>query len=183
MKKQSNKPLNKLISSIFIEWGFTTEGLKDNRRGEWWLFAQLIILLAHFVPSSPILSNWPLIVKGVSIIIFSYGFYRSYLSLITLGDNLSPLPEPKESAVLITRGVYKSCRHPLYQSLLYLSFAFTCLRGSLIHLTLLILLSIILINKAKVEELKLKSKYYNYTNYMSITPAIFNGIRFFDWRN
>ena len=72
MKKQSNKPLNKLISNIFIEWGFTTEGLKDNRRGEWWLFAQLIILSAHFVPSSPILSNWPLIVKGVSIIIFFF---------------------------------------------------------------------------------------------------------------
>ena len=43
MKNQSNKAMNKLISNIFIEWGFTTEGLKDNRRGEWWLFAQLII--------------------------------------------------------------------------------------------------------------------------------------------
>ena len=183
MKNQSNKPLHKLISNIFIEWGFTTEGLKDNRRGEWWLFAQLIILLTHFVPSSPILANWPLIFKGISIIIFCYGFYRSYLSLITLGDNLSPLPAPKEKAVLITRGVYKYCRHPLYQSLLYLSFAFTCLRGSLIHVILLILLSIILINKARLEELKLKSKHSNYKIYMSNTPAIFNGIRFFDWRN
>ena len=183
MKKTPNKSLKSLISKIFIEWGFTTGGLKDNRRGEWWLFAQLIVLLAHLLPSWPIVSNWPVIIKVLSILIFFYGFYRSYLCLITLGDNLSPLPAPKESAVLITKGVYKSCRHPLYQGLLYLSFAFTCLRGSLIHLTLLILLSIILIKKARLEELKLKNKYYNYKAYMSNTPAIFNGIRFFDWRN
>ncbi len=183
MKKRQSKSFIDLISKIFIEWGFTTEGLKDNRRGEWWLLAQMTILLAHIVPTWPILTHSPFIIKVLSIIIFSYGLSRSYLSLSALGKNLSPLPEPKKSAILITKGVYKSCRHPLYQSLLYLSFAFTCFHGSLIHLLLLILLSIILIKKARLEESKLQAKYSNYKAYMSNTPAIFHGIKFFDWRN
>ncbi len=183
MNFETNRLLIKLLSKRFSNWGFTIEGIKDNRKGEWWLFAQVLVLLAHIIPPWPVITTWPIILRVISIIVFIYGLYRSYLAIITLGDNLSPLPEPKESAILVKNSVYSSCRHPLYQSLIYISLSLFSFTGSLLHFLLLIILTIVLINKAKVEEKRLRLKYKEYNIYISTTPAIFNGVIFLDWRN
>ncbi len=175
--------LSKLISTKLKEWGFTFKGIKDNRKGEWFLFSQIIVLLAYFNPFWPTLISWPYYIKTVFSFLLIYGIYRAHLSLKTLGKNLSPLPEPMDSAILITKGIYKDCRHPLYQSLIFISIGFLGFKTSLIQLALLLLLSIILINKAKLEERKLKKKYPEYDYYILKTPAIFKSLILFDWRN
>ncbi len=76
MRNFKNKSLLSFISAIIIDWGFTIEGLKDNRKGEWWFFLQLMILLAHFVPAWPVLTNWPFIIKLLSVIIIVSGMYQ-----------------------------------------------------------------------------------------------------------
>ena len=38
---------------LLLRWGFSWQGLRDNRRGEWWLIAQLLLIAAHLLPATP----------------------------------------------------------------------------------------------------------------------------------
>ena len=40
---------------MFSDWGFSWGGWLDNRRGEWWLLAQLLLITAHLLPVWPCL--------------------------------------------------------------------------------------------------------------------------------
>ncbi|WP_269622799.1 methyltransferase family protein [Prochlorococcus marinus] len=173
---------NNLLINIFSEWGFSRKGFLNNQNGEWWLLLQIFIIIFHLIPAWPSSAGSPISIQITSSIFFTIGLYRSILSLISLGASLSPLPEPKKSANLVTTGLYKYCRHPLYQSILIMSASYGFYRFSLIHLTLFILLSAVLIIKARIEENKLKQIHKEYKNYIFDVPAIFPGIKFYDWR-
>ncbi|MBM5828259.1 MAG: S-isoprenylcysteine methyltransferase, partial [Cyanobacteria bacterium M_surface_7_m2_040] len=38
---------------MLSRWGFSWVGWRDNRRGEWWLAAQLLLIAAHLLPPWP----------------------------------------------------------------------------------------------------------------------------------
>lgn len=44
--------------------GILLGGLRDNRRGEWWLIAQMALIVAHLLPATPSPASlglaWPL---------------------------------------------------------------------------------------------------------------------------
>ncbi len=182
MKEQMQTNKNNKIVCQLIDWGFTWKGLINNEKGEWFLFFQLIIIFAHLLPAWIKLIDLPLSFKVIATLIFSFGVYRSINSLTTLGESLSPLPEPKSNSVLKTNGIYKTIRHPLYQSLIIISLSITMFKTSLVQLILFFTLIIILIQKAKREERKLKIIFKDYHKYMADTPAIFPHIKYFDWR-
>ena len=173
------------ISLIFSSWGFTWSGLLNNRRGEWWLIAQLLIIIGHILPASIlvkiILPNYLMI--GLGILLFTIGVILAISSLISLGDNISPLPDPKYGAELVKNRAYKNCRHPLYQSILICSFSLFILLNSLIHLILFVSLCFVLKGKALREEKMLLKKYPEYNYYIKNTAAIFPWLPFFDWRS
>ncbi len=171
-----------LLKKKLLEWGFTKKGLLNNQNGEWWLFAQLITILGHIPAALEENIAWPLEIKTCSILLFIFGLYRTIFSLYILGDNLSPLPEPKKSMNLVTERFYKHVRHPIYQSLIIVSLSIVLFKGTLNCFILFIILCLILISKAKREERSLRSLHLNYINYMSATPALFRSIIFFDWR-
>ena len=185
-KKGPPYKLDRLISTI-TDWGFSWGGLRNNKNGEWWLISQLIIISAHLYPPWPKLIEIgikiPVIINFLGALLFITGVIISIYAFISLGSNLSPLPQPKNNARLITHGSYKNCRHPLYQGLIIISFSITVFCGSILHLFLLCLLSFILVNKAKVEEKRLKKIYPEYKEYQVNTPAIINKLLFFDWRS
>ena len=175
------------IKLLLSDWGFTFGGILDNRKGEWYLIAQLILIFAHLLPSFPRTNisidilNYSYHIIGVLFVI--YGVYLSIVSFLELGSNLSPLPDPKENAKFFNRYSYKNCRHPLYKGLLIFSMGTVIFKLSLIHLIIFILLSFVLKSKAIREESKLKIKYKEYDLYIKETPAIARGIYFFDWRS
>lgn len=35
------------------KWGFSWERVRDNRHGEWWVLAQMLLIFAHFLPPTP----------------------------------------------------------------------------------------------------------------------------------
>ncbi len=176
------------LSEIMEGWGFTWGGLKDNRKGEWWLMAQILLIGAHLLLIQVIFEqSWnitPILIIGriSAIFLFLDGNIKVIKAFLSLGKSLSPLPEPKAGAKLITERSYKYCRHPLYRGLIIISASLTLYTFSKVYLILLISLSLILIIKAKKEEAKLKIVYSNYTNYQKCTPAIFRKIIFYDWR-
>jgi protein-S-isoprenylcysteine O-methyltransferase Ste14 len=168
-------------------WGFSWEGLRDNRHGEWWVLAQLLVIAAHLLPPTPPPSSlgldWPLPLRIAGIGIFAVGLLLAAQGALSLGDSLSPLPDPIPGAALVTDGAYGRCRHPLYQSLLICSLGVVLALGSLLHLGLLLALVVVLGIKARREEARLCAVHPTYPAYRASTPAIIPFLPWLDWRS
>ncbi len=158
----------------------------DNSQGEWWLVIQLLLVLSHLIPPWPTFyylnPSLLIVFRFLGSIIFLYGCFSAIRAFLELGPSLSPLPEPKVGAKLVTRGVYSQCRHPVYQALLICSIGLATFFLSFFHLALFFMLAFILRSKALREESKLKLIHSEYIQYMFRTPAIITFIPFLDWR-
>ncbi len=175
------------LSGRLQMWGFSWQGLQDNRHGEWWLIAQMLLITAHFLPPTPSPSSlgldWPLALRIAGIGLFAVGLLLGGQGALSLGDSLSPLPEPIPGAALVTKGAYGRCRHPLYQSLLICSLGVALALGSLLHLGLLLALVVVLGNKARREEARLCEVHPGYAAYRASTAAILPFLPWLDWRS
>ncbi len=170
------------FTKLLSKWGFTRAGLINNKRGEWYLLIQVSIILLHISPAWPHYINISTKLKLAALLLFLYGLTKFIKALKTLGNNLSPLPEPIATGKLITKGIYQKSRHPLYKALILISASIVILKASIFHFILFLLLIVVLIKKAKREEISLKLRYKEYNKYLLTTPAIFNGLAFLDWR-
>ena len=167
-------------------WGFSWGGWFDNRRGEWWLLAQLSLITAHLLPPWPAPGSWgyawPLPIALIGAGLFLLGLALAVQAFWRLGASLTPLPEPKPGAALVTSGPYRRCRHPLYQAVLVCSLGVVLALGSLLHLALLLALCAVLGGKARREEGPLLQRHPEYAAYRASTPAIVPGLPWLDWR-
>ena len=167
-------------------WGLSWGGWLDNRRGEWWLLAQLALITAHLLPPWPAPGSWgyawPLPLAALGAALFVVGLWLAAQAFWRLGPSLTPLPDPKPGAALITTGAYGRCRHPLYQAILICSLGVTLALGSLLHLALLLALCAVLGGKARREERQLLPLHPEYAAYRAATPAIVPGLPWLDWR-
>ena len=167
-------------------WGLSWGGWFDNRRGEWWLLAQLALIAAHLLPPWPAPGAWgyawPLPVALGGALLFLLGLALAAQAFWGLGASLTPLPDPIPGAALVTVGPYGRCRHPLYQALLLCSLGVSLALGSLLHLALLLALCAVLGGKARREERSLESLHPDYVAYRASTPAIIPRLPWLDWR-
>ncbi len=108
--------------------------------------------------SIPQVISWLLLLS--SIIIAANGFYL----LHAIGK---PKHGIENTTVLISRGIYKYIRHPLYSSLLLLSWG-TCLKNlSLFSITLALIASVSIAATARIEEKENLQKFgADYAEYM-----------------
>lgn len=168
------------------QWGFSWEGLRDNRHGEWWVLAQMLLIAAHALPPTPppaaLGMAWPLALRLIGGLTVVIGLVLGAQAALNLGDSLTPLPEPMPGAPLVTVGAYARCRHPLYQALLLCSLGVTLALGSLLHLGLLLTLATLLSFKARREERRLCAVYSDYAATMGCTAAIVPLVPGLDWR-
>ena len=187
MRSRTKKASSKSLVLAFSNWGFSWGGVLDNRKGEWWLIGQVLLIAAHLLPAwSPFKDSeiiWPTWLTIVGTCLLIIGIIKSAKAFISLGPNLSPLPNPKAGSKLVQTGSYKFCRHPLYQGIIISSLGIVISVGSIFHALLSFSLTVLLIKKAKREELLLIHKHLNYKNYLESTPAIIKGIPLLDWRN
>ncbi len=175
------------LASLLRRWGFTAGGWRDNRHGEWWLAAQLLLIAALLLPAWPAPAAlglaWPLplrLVGGALVLLALVGATRS---LLRLGASLTPLPEPMAGAALVTEGPYARCRHPLYRQILVGAMGMALLLGSPLHLALLLALAAVLGGKARREERSLLRLHpAAYPAYRAVTPAIVPHLPWLDWR-
>jgi protein-S-isoprenylcysteine O-methyltransferase Ste14 len=167
-------------------WGLSWGGWLDNRHGEWWLLAQLLLIAAHLLPPWPAPGvwgyAWPLALAAAGALLLLLGLVLAALAFGGLGASLTPLPDPKPGAALVTSGPYRRCRHPLYQAVLLCSLGVTLALGSLLHLALLLALAGVLGGKARREERQLLLCHPGYPAYRAVTPAIVPGLPWLDWR-
>ena len=82
-----------------------------------------------------------------------------------LGRNLSPFPRPITNSKLVTTGIYRFTRHPMYYSLVFISFGVFIIKLSIYYLLLTISLVLIIKFKIILEEQYLNKKFRDYFLY------------------
>ena len=130
---------------------------------------QFFIIILHFIhlefiPKKEIMQvNFIFSFVGFLLIIIST--IVMLISIKELGSNLSPFPKPIVNGNLITSGIYRFIRHPMYYSLILISFGFFLTKLSFYHLGLTISLALIIKFKIILEEKYLNKKFKNYFLY------------------
>jgi len=133
------------------------------------VFLQFFIISLHFFqwelfPKKQIIQVNPIsYFMGILIIIIA--FIIMLVSIKDLGRNLSPFPRPINNSKLVTKGIYRFMRHPMYYSLIFISFGFFIIKLSIYYLFLLISLALIIKFKIVLEEQYLNNKFKNYLLY------------------
>ena len=133
------------------------------------VFLQFIVISLHFfqwefLPQKQIIQASPFSYSlGTLIIIIS--FIIMLVSIKDLGRNLSPFPRPINNSNLVTTGIYRFTRHPMYYSLIFISFGVFIIKFSIYNLFLTISLALIIKFKIAVEEKYLINKFKNYLLY------------------
>ena len=133
------------------------------------VFLQFLIICLHFyklkfIPEKQIIQVTPFsYFVGVLIIIIA--FIILLVAIKDLGRNLSPFPRPIDNSKLVTKGIYRFTRHPMYYSLIFISFGVFITKLSIYYLFLSISLILIIKFKIDLEEKYLKNKFKNYLFY------------------
>ena len=133
------------------------------------VFLQFFIISLHFF-------QWEFIPQKQIIQVSSFSYFVGFLIIIIafilllvaikdLGRNLSPLPRPINNSNLVTTGIYRFTRHPMYYSLIFISFGVFITKLSIYYLFLLISLGLIIKLKVALEEQYLNNKFKNYLLY------------------
>ena len=136
------------------------------------VFLQFFIIFLHFfqlelIPNKQIIQiNNISYFLGILIIIIASIFIL--IAIKDLGRNLSPFPKPKANSNLVTTGIYRFMRHPMYYSLIIISFGVFLTKLSIYHLCLTITLALLIKFKIILEEKYLKNKFKNYFLYKNV---------------
>jgi len=133
------------------------------------VFLQFFIICLHFfrwefIPQKQIIQvNFFSYFVGFLIIISS--FIILFVAIKDLGRNLSPFPRPINKSNLVTTGIYRFMRHPMYYSLIFISFGVFIIKLSIYYLFLSISLVLVIKFKIALEEQYLNNKFKNYLLY------------------
>ena len=133
------------------------------------VFLQFLIISLHFfqwefIPRKQIIQVSTLsYLIGFLIIIIA--FIILLVAIKDLGRNLSPFPRPINNSNLVTTGIYRFTRHPMYYSLIFISFGVFIIKLSIYYLFLSISLVLIIKFKIALEEKYLNNKFKNYLLY------------------
>ena len=151
-----------------MRFNFSTK-IRSSKKDLILVLSQFIIIALHLIKFN--LFNQKLIQGEYLTIIYISNFLITLALIIIvfsakdLGKSLSPMPRPKENSKLITSGIYRFFRHPMYYSLIIISFSLFIKSFTIYNLILSILLTFIISNKIKIEEEYLTQKFNKYTLY------------------
>lgn len=167
---------------FITDWGFSAESWKG-QRGEYWVLMQAVLMLGYLLLPvyRPVwLMVQPPLLYGIWVLsglLFAVAAVFLMKGLIDLGENLTPLPHPKENAQLVQSGIYGIVRHPLYSGIILAAKAYAIGQLSLSHLAATLVLFLFFNFKADREETWLSEKFAAYPEYQQrvkkLIPWIF----------
>src|SRR6056297_3588864 len=130
---------------------------------------QLVLFLAFIFEIETLKFNWMALLQPVFLVLSGLGFLFILSALLQLNTNLSPFPKPKDNSTLITSGVYKYVRHPIYSGILIALFFLALYLSSPFKIFIVLLLVLLFWYKSKYEEEQLCLKYPDYSKYRQHT--------------
>jgi protein-S-isoprenylcysteine O-methyltransferase Ste14 len=151
-------------------------------RGEGWVVGQIVLIGLVVLLGSPGLRDisphgffgWVGFLVGLAAIVI--GAWLVIRAVADLGASLSPMPRPRAEGRLIDSGIYAHLRHPIYAGMIFASFGWSALTGSLGALVAALLLAVFLDAKARREEMWLLDRYDGYADYRRRSKRFLPGI-------
>jgi len=133
------------------------------------VFLQFFFISLHFF-------KWEFIPQKQIIQVSPFSYFVGFLIIIIaciillvaikdLGRNLSPFPRPIKNSNLVKTGIYRFIRHPMYYSLIFISFGVFITKLSIYYLFLTTTLGLIIKFKIALEEQYLINKFNSYLIY------------------
>jgi protein-S-isoprenylcysteine O-methyltransferase Ste14 len=145
--------------------------MNNSLKGNLLVIGQFILLgLLIFYPSNSI--NYGLFALTVTIaiaVLLAVGVVILGLSFLALGKSLTAHPIPAKQGELVTDGLYRFARHPIYTGVLAIGLAMTLSGGLFPHALFFIALVVLLNYKAGFEEQLLRARYVDYASYAEKT--------------
>jgi protein-S-isoprenylcysteine O-methyltransferase Ste14 len=143
------------------------------RRGEGWVVIQLVLIAAVFL-SAFAGHHWSGTARVVAYAaggtLLALGLWMAIAGAVKLGKALTPLPAPKGEEVVISTGIYRLVRHPIYGGGLLVAVGWTILFATVPGLVLTTVLAVFLDLKSRREEQWLVERLRGYEAYRRATP-------------
>ena len=145
--------------------------MNNSLKGNLLVIGQFILLgLLIFYPSNSInYGPFALTVTIAIAVLLAIGLVILGLSFLALGRSLTAHPIPAKKGELVTDGLYRFARHPIYTGVLAIGLALALSGGLFPHLLFFIPLVILLNYKASFEEQLLRARYLDYASYAEKT--------------
>ena len=144
------------------------------RRGEGWVVIQLAliaaVLLSAFAGRGWSNDTLGIVAYAVGGTLLALGLGLMAAGATRLGMALTPLPAPKQQADVISTGVYRFVRHPIYGGVLLVTLGWTIVFATVPGLVFTIVLALFLELKSRREELWLLERLPGYEAYRRATP-------------
>jgi len=124
-----------------------------------------LLIQTLFLELFPI-SNDPVMIKAVGLCFYFIGLTTAILGRLHLGDNWVDLEEYQvmSEQALVTRGIYRFIRHPIYAGDLFLIFGLQLALNSWLVLMVIPLFAIVF-RQTSAEEIVLAQAFPNYKDY------------------
>lgn len=127
----------------------------------------LLLSFFLFARERSIVVSYPLLI--LAIFMCMMGLVILVLAFMQLNKSLSPFPTPKENGQLVTNGLYKYVRHPIYFAVICGAIGVSLYQGSITLWIVTILLTLLFYFKASYEEGLLVRQYPDYEIYQTQT--------------
>lgn len=153
-----------------------TASMKPSPKDIFYVSLQILLFITYLfrLPSIDFHTNF--LFRNAGLVLSIIGIALIISSSITLKKNLTPFPSPRENSTLITSGVYKYIRHPIYTGILFTTAGYGVYSENTLRLVVFITLLILFVFKAEYEETQLIKKFPEYKDYKKQTAALMPGI-------
>lgn len=134
---------------------------------QFFLFALYFIDLKFYSFQLP---DW---LSYIAIFFVVLGLLIVLFGILSLNVNFSPFPSPRSNASLISHGIYRYLRHPVYSGIIIALFAYALFSFSVFRILVTGGLMVVFYFKTNLEEELLKERFDDYEDYMKRTGRFF----------
>lgn len=138
---------------------------------------QLILFAIYFLVPLKLQADAKIVYAYAGIVILFTGLFLIMTAIIQLNKNISAFPTPVKNAQLITNGVFKFIRHPIYAGIILSAVGYGLFFSDIFKLMMSFVLLVFFDMKSNYEEQKLSEKFPDYTFYQTrtgkFTPPFF----------
>lgn len=149
--------------------------MEKNQKDIFFVGMQIILFAAYIFKPDFLNTEFRIGIKLLGSILFALGMFVVLIAIIQLNKNLTVFPTPKKNSNLVSTGLYKYIRHPIYTGIILVTIGFGFYSDSVYRLMVGLLLFVLFYFKSKYEEEKLKKVFPEYSDYMKTTGRFFPG--------